>query len=98
MRGFTVVPKVVFNGKDRMSKQPTHYLGACHSRQMANVGGYLLLGESLCIVYTLLGPMTVLYSEFSHGTMWDETLVKCTLLINLGRVSCTNYFMPIRTL
>ena len=24
---------------------------------------------------------------------WDETLVKRTLLINLGRVSCINYFM-----
>ena len=33
-----MVPKAVFNGKDRMSKQPTQYLSACCSRQMANVG------------------------------------------------------------
>ena len=38
-----MVPKAVFNGKDRMSKQPTHNLSACRFRQMANVGGKGLL-------------------------------------------------------
>ena len=36
-------PKAVFNGKERMSKQPTHNLSACRFRQMANIGGKGLL-------------------------------------------------------
>ena len=48
---FTIVPKAVFNGKDRTPKKSTQYPSFCRFRQMANIGGKGLLGQEFQNVY-----------------------------------------------
>ena len=59
-------------------------------------------GKSVNISLTSFWSLLCFPIESSHNSSWapcwDETLVKRTLLINLSRASCTNYFMSIHIL
>ena len=51
-----------------MSKQPTQYLSACRSRQMANVGGY----RSHFWCFTKINLILLLYSEHILRIMYNN--------------------------